>query len=200
MKVLRISNLSYQKGYHQLFSNLFFTVNSKGILRISGANGSGKTSLLQIIAGLSTADTGSVFFADEAVKSTKYQEQVFYIGHLPAIISSLTVIENLVFLTELKKPSSKTILTKALASIGLTHYENAYCSTLSAGQKKRLVMAGLFISDALIWLLDEPFNSLDSVAVKIVKQQIKNHCEKGGVCVFTTHHDVLIANQKTIEL
>jgi heme exporter protein A len=101
--MLKINNLSCQKGYNLLFSQLSFTVNLGGILRITGTNGCGKTSLLKIIAGLNIQEQGTIFLDNDAVKSEDYQRAIFYLGHLSALSAELTCLENLKFLTALNQ-------------------------------------------------------------------------------------------------
>lgn len=197
---LKISNLSCQKGYNRLFNNLSFAVKSGDILRITGANGSGKTSLFKIIAGLGNADTGSVFLNQTPSHCAQYRQQVFYLGHLPAISLELSVIENLEFLLGLNSTSAHINLIQALKNVTLQGYENEQTNKLSAGQKRRVILAGLFVSDAVIWLLDEPFTALDSDGVKIVEKQIIRHSQQGGICLFSSHQNVRLPKQKTLSL
>lgn len=133
--MLKVTNLSCQRGYNQLFSNLNFNVNTGDILRITGANGSGKTSLLKILAGLNAPEEGETTFNNHSVKSDEYQNEVFYLGHLSAISAELTCIENLEFLTGLNKSIDQHLLIESLDQVGLKGYEDEYCAKLSAGQK-----------------------------------------------------------------
>ncbi len=198
--MLKVDNLSCQKGYNLLFSNLSFKVNSGDILRITGTNGSGKTSLLKILAGLDVQEQGNVFLDNHKLKSEAYQQEIFYLGHLSTLSEKLSTLENLEFLTKLNKSTKQIQLTKALSRIGLKGYENEYCNKLSAGQKRRVILAGLFISDAKIWLLDEPFTALDANGVTIIESRITKHCKQGGLCLFTTHQNSDILNQKVLAL
>lgn len=200
MSSLNIHNLSCQRGYNQLFSGLSFKVNAGDILRIAGTNGSGKTSLLKILAGLNVAEEGSITLDQHLVKSDEYQTEVFYLGHLSALSAELSCIENLEFLTGLNKSIDQQLLVQALEQVGLKGYEDEYCAKLSAGQKRRVILAGLFISSAKIWLLDEPFTALDPQGVKIVEDRISKHCAQGGLCLFTTHQDSALPNQKVLAL
>jgi len=197
---LIINNLNCQRGYNQLFADLSFQVNSGDILRITGANGSGKTSLLKMLAGISGRENGEIGFGGFGVGSDEYQSEVFYLGHQAALSGELSSIENLEFLSSLNRSSDQQQLLNALTEIGLDGYENEYCANLSAGQKRRVILAGLFVSKAKIWLLDEPFTALDPVGVKIVESRISQHCNDGGLCLFTTHQDSALANQRELSL
>jgi len=197
---LNIHNLSCQRGYNQLFNDLSFQVNSGDILRITGTNGSGKTSLLKILAGLNAQEQGDITLGDHRVKSEQYQQEIFYLGHLSALSAELSSVENLEFLTGLNKSIDQKLLIEALDHIGLKGYEDEYCAKLSAGQKRRVILAGLFVSNAKVWLLDEPFTALDPQGVAIVEEHISKHCEQGGICLFTTHQDSVLPNQKMLAL
>lgn len=201
--MLKIDNLSCQKGYNLLFKHLTFEVHSGDILRISGTNGCGKTSLIKILAGINMQEEGGVFFNNHNVKSESYQQDILYLGHLPTLSEELTPLENLDFLTKLNQFNNKKnqiTLVEALNRIGLKGYEDEHCARLSAGQKRRVILAKLFISKAKVWLLDEPFTALDSTGVKIVETQISKHCMQGGICLFTTHQDSTLPNQKVLML
>lgn len=200
MSKLIVKDLCCQRGYNQLFSDLSFEVNSSNILRITGPNGSGKTSLLKILAGLNASENGTVYLNDFNVNSYEYQQHVFYLGHSQALSSELSVIENLEFLMSLKDTVDRKVLTESLVKIGLQGYRDEYCSKLSAGQKRRVILAGLFISNANVWLLDEPFTALDSEGIRIVEKLIKEHCDAGGICLFTTHQDSTLDNQMVLAL
>jgi heme exporter protein A len=169
---LIINNLSCLKGYNQLFSNLSFQVNTGDILRITGTNGSGKTSLLKILAGISSYEQGEVSLNNYQVNTDEYQHNIFYLGHQASLSSELSSIENLEYLSILNKTAKQQELFQALADIGLKGYEYEYCGNLSAGQKRRVILAGLFVSKAQIWLLDDPFTALDPTGVKIVENKI----------------------------
>ncbi len=200
MPSLNVNNLSCQRGYNQLFSELSFEVNSGDVLRITGTNGSGKTSLLKILAGLNAAEEGKITLDNHPVKSDEYQSEVFYLGHLSALSAELSSIENLEFLTGLNQSIDQQRLIEALNKVGLEGYENEHCGKLSAGQKRRVILAGLFVSNVKIWLLDEPFTALDPQGVKIVEECISKHCAQGGLCLFTTHQDSALPDQKVLAL
>ncbi|MDC9715367.1 MAG: cytochrome c biogenesis heme-transporting ATPase CcmA [Gammaproteobacteria bacterium] len=198
--MLKINNLSCQKGYNLLFSHLSFELHSGDILRITGTNGSGKTSLLKILAGLNVQEQGTIFLKDCPVKSEDYQRAIFYLGHLSALSAELSCLENLRFLTTLNQSAEQPLLINALKQVGLEGYENEICAKLSAGQKRRVALAGLTLSKAKIWLLDEPFTALDPQGVEMVERYITQHCEQGGMCLFTTHQNSALKNQQVLAL
>ena len=200
MSKLIVSDLTCQRGYNELFSNISFELNAGEILKISGANGSGKTSLLKILAGLNSAESGWLSINNNKVGSYEYQSDIFYLGHLPALSPELHCIENLDYLIQLNNISSNQSLDEALINVGLNNFENEYAANLSAGQKRRTVLSALFISQAKVWLLDEPFTALDSDGINVIETQITKHCDDGGICILTTHQQCNLPKLRTLTL
>jgi heme exporter protein A len=200
MSRLIVNDLSCQRGYNELFSNLSFELSPGEILRISGANGSGKTSLLRIIAGISSGESGNVTFNNNPAGSIAYQSDIFYLGHLPALSPELHCKENLDYLTQLNGINTDRLIDDALVNVGLINYKHEYAANLSAGQKRRVVLAALFVTQSRIWLLDEPFTAIDADGIKSLENQITKHCENGGFCILTTHQDSKLPNLRTLEL
>ena len=200
MSKLIVSDLTCQRGYNELFINLSFELNSGEMLKISGANGSGKTSLLKIIAGLNSAESGRLSINNNKVGSYEYQSDIFYLGHLPALSPELYCKENLDYLTQLNNSSSNQSLDEALTNIGLKNFENEYAANLSAGQKRRVVLSALFITQAKVWLLDEPFTALDSDGINVIEAQITKHCNNNGICVLTTHQECNLPGLRILTL
>jgi heme exporter protein A len=200
MSKLKVNNLSCQKGYNLLFENLSFEINSGEVLKVSGPNGSGKTSLLRIIAGLSSFESGQINYDSYKLNSENYKIDFLYLGHLASLSPELSCIENLKYSSLLENKSLENDYSMALKQVGLEKYENDLVGTLSAGQKKRIALSLLFISQSKVWLLDEPFSALDSKAIKIIEKKIEEHCKLGGICIFTTHQECSINNLKEISL
>jgi len=200
MSKLIVSDLSCQRGYNELFSNLSFELNSGEILKISGANGSGKTSLLKILAGLNSAESGRLSINNNKVGSYDYQSDIFYLGHLPALSPELHCKENLDYLTQLNSRGSDHALNEALANVGLNNFEYEYAANLSAGQKRRVALSALFITQSNVWLLDEPFTALDADGINVIETQITKHCDDGGICILTTHQRCNLPKLRTLTL
>ena len=200
MSKLIVSDLTCQRGYNELFSNLSFELNSGEILKISGANGSGKTSLLKILAGLNSAESGRLSINNNKVGSHNYQSDIFYVGHLPALSPELHCKENLDYLTQLNNRSSDLEISEALTNVGLKNFEYEYAANLSAGQKRRVVLSALFITQSKVWPLDEPFTALDADGIIVIETQITKHCNNGGLCVLTTHQKCNLPRLRTLTL
>ena len=200
MSKLIVNNLSCQRGYKLLFENLSFELNSGEVLKVSGPNGSGKTSLMKILAGLSSFETGSIDYDDTKINSERYNLDFLYLGHLAALSPELSCLENLKYTMRLGNDNLDLDFSDALKKVGLEKFENELVGKLSAGQKKRIALSLLFITQSKVWLLDEPFSSLDSKAIKIIETRVEDHCNSGGICILTTHQECNIKNMKEISL
>ncbi len=200
MSKLIVNNLSCQRGYKLLFENLSFELNSGEVLKVSGPNGSGKTSLMKILAGLSSFETGSIDYDDTKINSERYNLDFLYLGHLAALSPELSCLENLKYTMRLGNDNLDLDFSDALEKVGLKKFENELVGKLSAGQKKRIALSLLFITQSKVWLLDEPFSALDSKAIKIIETRVEDHCNSGGICILTTHQECNIKNMREISL
>jgi heme exporter protein A len=200
MSKLIVNNLSCQRGYKLLFENLSFELNSGEVLKVSGPNGSGKTSLMKILAGLSSFETGSIDYDETKINSERYNLDFLYLGHLAALSPELSCLENLKYTMRLGNDNLDLDFSDALEKVGLKKFENELVGKLSAGQKKRIALSLLFITQSKVWLLDEPFSALDSKAIKIIETRVEDHCNSGGICILTTHQECNIKNLKEISL
>jgi len=200
MSKLIVNNLSCQRGYKLLFENLSFELNSGEVLKVSGPNGSGKTSLMKILAGLSSFETGSIDYDDTKINSERYNLDFLYLGHLAALSPELSCLENLKYTMRLGNDNLDLDFSDALEKVGLKKFENELVGKLSAGQKKRIALSLLFITQSKVLLLDEPFSALDSKAIKIIETRVEDHCNSGGICILTTHQECNIKNMKEISL
>jgi len=185
--VFKIKDLSCQKGFNLLFKNINFTAKESDIVQVKGANGKGKTSLLRILSGLSEPDSGHITFNDFLSDSDEYQKDILYLGHNPSMSVDLTVIENLEYLRSLNNTDLNIQSLHALKKLGLANFQNEFCLNLSAGQKRRVILSMLVLSNSKVWLLDEPFTALDSLGIELIENLMMQHCENGGVCFFTSH-------------
>ncbi len=180
-----------------LFEDLSFTLKSGRVLQIEGPNGSGKTTLLRIMCGLILADQGDVEFNGQNIRSARleFQEQLAYLGHLHGIKDELTVQENLTFMQKLfANHDSNHDLSTLLETVGLAGFEFSPARTLSAGQRRRLGIARILLSDAAIWVLDEPYTAMDRMGIKVVESLITAHCERGGIALLTSHQSMALSH------
>ena len=173
-----------------LFENLGLRLDRGDMLQISGPNGSGKTSLLRLLAGLMQPTSGQVLLNGEPLHSqrTELAHNVLWIGHAAGIKDLLSAEENLSWLCALHQPASREAIWQALADVGLHGFEDVPCHTLSAGQQRRVALARLYLDSPALWILDEPFTALDKQGVAQLEEHQAAHCEQGGMVILTTHH------------
>lgn len=191
--MLEVRQLECRRGDRTLFSGLDFTIEGGTLLHVRGANGSGKTTLLRSLCGLFTADSGDIRWKGESTRSLgeDYRRELLYFGHLNGIKSDLTGIENLRVAATLDGDQvDESALWAALGRIGLTGFEDLPTRMLSQGQKKRVALARLILSNAPLWVLDEPFTALDVGAVDLLETLLAEHVAEGGLVVLTTHQEV----------
>ena len=158
-------------------------------MHLEGKNGSGKSSILRTVSGLFPLYEGSVKWSGSPIESIdSYAENVNYLGHFPGLSPELTAIENLVFYRQLsgsKKPALE--VHEALKMCGADYLRSKYVKHLSAGERQKLAVARLLMFNCPLWLLDEPFNSLDSDTQKLLEKKIDGHALTGGIVLMTSH-------------
>jgi heme exporter protein A len=181
--------LSCVRDDRVLFKELNFTLHSGQVLLLEGKNGSGKTTLLRILCGFREADAGQVLWRGEVIDDSRYYADMAYVGHLDGIKKELTVLENLNISLALGRPGRFSI-AEALERVQLAGYDDVPAQSLSAGQKRRLSLARLLITDNRLWILDEPFTSLDKTGIALIESLMREHCAEGGMIVLTSHHDI----------
>lgn len=185
--------LSCERDWRLLFEQLHFALQPGDMLQISGPNGSGKTSLLRLIAGLRQPTSGNILLQGQtlAEQRSELARNLLWIGHAAGIKGLLTAEENLAWLCALHRPASREAIWQALEAVGLRGFEDVPCHTLSAGQQRRVALARLYLADTPpLWVLDEPFTALDKSGVAQLEAHLAGHCERGGVVVLTTHHSL----------
>jgi len=187
--VLKGSGLSCIRDDRILFDELAFELVSGQVLLLEGKNGSGKTSLLRILCGFREPDTGQVYWCGDAINDSQYYADMAYVGHLDGVKKELTVLENLKVSLALGRPGHYSI-QQALTKVHLVDYDDVLVQVLSAGQKRRLSLARLLITQNSLWILDEPFTSLDKQGITLMESLMSEHCASGGMIVLTSHHDI----------
>ena len=196
VSVLKAHDLKCVRGSAELFSNLNFSIQSGEALVVEGSNGSGKTSLLRILCGFNQSAEGEITWCDESIdKHENYQQQISYIGHQTGVKLDLTVFENLLFEQRLVGVNRKeSEIKEIIRSVGLFKQRNVLTRKLSAGQKRRVALARLQLEERSIWVLDEPLTALDKDFVTEFEKVLKNHLDKKGMLIITTHRDLIIPN------
>ena len=197
--MLVVGNLACTRGDHRLFSGLNFTLAPGQIMQVQGANGSGKTSLLRTLCGFIAPDEGNIAWRGENIRALdeNYFAELLYLGHLNAIKDELSGLENLRVSAGLSgvELEEKEAIT-ALRRMGLRGRERLPSKVLSQGQRRRVALARLLVSDAKLWVLDEPLTALDVGAVALVQELIAEHLAQQGMVVFTTHQPLQVAGME----
>ncbi len=175
-----------------LFDDLSFRINPGEALVLEGRNGSGKTSLLRILCGIRLPESGNLFWngGDIFKLGPEFREHIAYLGHKDGHKHDLTPMENLRIAQGLGKAKEGITLEQALDQVGLYGFEDVPTRNMSAGQQRRLAIARLLVTDAKLWILDEPFTSLDRTAIEHMERLFEAHLEQGGMAAMTTHHRV----------
>jgi heme exporter protein A len=192
--MLEANAISCVRGSRNLFRQLSFSVDAGTALRIGGPNGAGKTSLLRIVAGLSPAEEGGIAWRGRALAEygDDYAKQLVYIGHSSALKGHLSAQENIRLSLAIQGIEVSDGQTgAALDAEGLAAAADIPVQWLSAGQRRRVALTKLtFSAERKLWILDEPFSSLDDAALARLSARIAQHLVSGGVVVYTTHQDV----------
>ena len=189
--LLEARRLRFTRNDEPVFGPLDFVVEANEALLVQGDNGAGKTTLLRVLAGLLKLDEGEILINGRLVEGPadthERSHAIAYLGHLPALKADLSALENLDFLCGLHGRRARLSPEQAMAMVGLAGYEDALARQLSAGQKKRLSLARLWLSPAPLWLLDEPYANLDLDGIELVNRMVQAHLQDGGATLVTTH-------------
>lgn len=176
--LLEATQVAIERGDRRLLSDVDFRVSGGEIWQLVGANGVGKTSLLRGLAGVARLGvTGEI----------RHAGAFLYLGHASALKSSLSPVDNLRWHPASDVTASVGQICEALAAVNLAGYEYRPVGSLSAGQQRRVALARLMLSDAPLWLLDEPFTALDVAGCEWLEACVRRHVNAGGATVFTSH-------------
>jgi len=197
------TDLACSRGERRLFDRLNFTLGSGEWLHVKGENGCGKTTLLRTLIGLAPPDNGAIRWrgADIREHAEDYRRAFVYLGHQPGLKEDLTPLENLRLSLALDGfACNAATLLAALRRMGLQGREDLPVRHLSAGQKRRVLLARLLLRPAQLWLLDEPLNALDASAVALLGMLITDHLSAGGMAVLTSHQPLPLAPGREVVL
>jgi len=198
---LECRGITFERDDVPLFSGVNFSLYPSRAVQITGANGAGKTTLLRIIAGSLMATEGDILWAGQSTRKQAaiYHSQLLYLGHSAGVKLSLTPRENLQWYFRLF-PARSLDIDNALLQVSLQGYEDVPCYSLSAGQQRRVALARLYLSSASLWVLDEPFTSIDVHGVVQLEELMKKHCTRGGALILTTHQQLGLDDIEVLEL
>lgn len=196
--MLRAEGLAAIRGERLVFQDVSFVLPAGGALILAGRNGAGKSTLLRLLAGLVRPDAGRLLWegTDALADRTLHGARVALLGHQDALKPGLTAVENLAFAARLSGRSA----APALAALDLGELADLPVRMLSAGQKRRLALARVSLSSALLWLLDEPTTGLDDKAVATLGRLLARHRDAGGMVVAATHVALPVDQAETLRL
>ncbi len=194
-KFLEINQLSLKRGERWLWQELKFGIKTGEWLQITGENGSGKTSLLRVLAGLAQPTSGNLNWQGQPVKKEMlaYQEQLHYLGHQTAVKMDLTVFENLSLSIHQSLRISE--INKVLDSVSLSTFKHTPLYALSQGQKQRVGLARLLLHEVPLWILDEPFAGLDQDMIIRIQKIFAEKLAREGLIILTSHQPLNLSLQ-----
>jgi heme exporter protein A len=198
--LIRTENLCFERDEIKVIDRVNLELNSGDLLQVEGCNGSGKTTLLRLLTTAIKPTSGRIFYQGKKLSDCRYEycSNIIFIGHQIALKERLTPVENLNWLSPVGL--SQDSINRALDLVGLRDFETAPSWSLSAGQKRRVALARLIVSNAKIWFLDEPFTAIDTQGIGLMRQLIDDHVSKGGAVVFSTHQSVDMKNVRRYSL
>lgn len=193
--LLQARQLFCEREERVLFARLDFTLGAGELLQIEGPNGAGKTTLMRSVTGLNQHYEGEVLWRGTALADDResFYAETLILGHLSGIKLPLSPTENLRWIAAVRGVSLNDLDTRIAASldaVGLGGFEHQPAHSLSAGQKRRIALARLFIEPATLWVLDEPFSAIDKQGVAVLEQLLADHVGRGGAALVVTHHDM----------
>ena len=201
--LLEVADLACRRGGRQVFDRLSFALGAGELLALTGRNGSGKTTLLRALALLVRPAAGTVRWqgADVTAEPETWRGRLAWLGHLEGLKGDLSVRENLLVAERLRgAPPAEDRLDGVLVAFDLLALVARPVRTLSAGQRRRVALARVMLSQAPLWLLDEPLNALDAPAQAAFRLSLQTHLAAGGLAIAATHADLGMPAARALEL
>ena len=191
---LSVEKVHVWRGDRHVLKGVSLTLQPRQLLHIRGPNGTGKTTLLRVVCGLLRPEEGRVSWLGHSIASVRsqYQAALAYASHEPALKGDLTALENLRFAIGLKRRVAAEELRESLERTGVAGCADLPTRVLSAGQRRRVAMARILAMSASLWLLDEPFTTLDAAGTDLTAALLQSHVERGGSALVVAHHDLKI--------
>ena len=193
--MLNVSGLHLWRGDRHVLRNLSFSADAGQCVLLTGKNGAGKTTLLRAIAGLLDPEEGQVFWRGAPARQARdsFHAELAYLGHEPALKGDLSARENLRYSIGIRRAVGTDEIDAALIRTGAGAFSDRAVRLLSAGQRRRVALAGVLLSGAVLWLLDEPTTNLDTDGQQLVATLIEEQVGRGGIVVAAVHHSLSLA-------
>jgi len=200
--MLNVSGLHLWRGDRHVLRGVSFAATAGQCVLLTGKNGAGKTTLLRAIAGLLEPEEGEVSWRGTPARKSRdeFHADMAYLGHEPPLKGDLSGRENLRFSTGIRRPVTAAEIDAALARTGASAFADRSVRMLSAGQKRRVALAGVLLSGAVLWLLDEPTTNLDADGQQLVARLIEEQLGRAGIVVAAVHHPMNLAAGEVVPL
>ena len=200
--MLSVSGLHLWRGDRHVLRGVSFAANPGQCVLLTGKNGAGKTTLLRAIAGLLDPEEGQVTWRGAPARQTRdtFHSELAYLGHEPPLKGDLSARENLKFTIGIRRAVLRDEIDAALARTGAEPFADRSVRMLSAGQRRRVALAGVMLTGAVLWLLDEPTTNLDADGQQLVGTLIDEQVGRGGIVVAAVHHTLQLTNGNAVDL
>ncbi len=199
---LEVKNLSVERNNRGIIKDLSLSLAGGHLVHLKGANGSGKTTFLRALAGLIDPSHGKIFWNKKNINERPFSQSCLnYVSHSLGLAEELTTLENLSFLRAISRKTLNKTVEASLEAMNLKSFQDYRVAILSAGQKQRASLAQLLMFNCPLWLLDEPFNSLDTESCGVIESLIDDHISNGGIAIVASHQKFQSSTvQKVVEL
>jgi heme exporter protein A len=199
--VLKVDGLQLWRGERHVLRGVSFTVPASHCVLLTGKNGAGKTTLLRAIAGLLEPEEGQVHWRGTPARQNRdaFHEELAYLGHEPPLKGDLSARENLRYSIGIRRVVSAAEIDAALTRTGAAAFADRAVRMLSAGQRRRVALAGVLLAGAVLWLLDEPTTNLDAEGQQLVATLIEEQLGRAGIVVAAVHHDLALDSGRLIK-
>lgn len=197
-----MERLHVWRGAAHVLRGVSFAVDTGQLLEVRGANGAGKTTLIRAVCGLLQAEEGRVRWRGREVRAdlAAFHAEIAYVGHDGALKADLSGLENIAYAAGVRRAVTRRDVAAAVERVGAAPYAERLVRTLSAGQRRRLALAVLLLTGAVLWLIDEPTTNLDARGQALVGGLIAEHLGAGGVVVAAVHQALPVSRSAVIEL
>jgi heme exporter protein A len=200
--MLTVQGVHLWRGDRHVLRGVSFEGNPGKCVLLTGKNGAGKTTLIRAIAGLLDPEEGQVFWRGAPARSQRdeFHSDLAYLGHEPPLKGDLSARENLKYSIGIRRSVTTAEIDAALTRTGAISFADRATRMLSAGQKRRVALAGVLLANAVLWLLDEPTTNLDADGQQLVRDLISEQLARDGIVVAAVHHSLPLPAEQLVEL